>query len=82
MTTKLTLTMEDSVIDSAKKYARQKGKSLSDIVENYLKSIATPEDTTEKLSPKVMKMMGVIKLPENYDYKKELGNALAKKYNP
>jgi hypothetical protein len=80
MITKLTLTMEHSVIDSAKKYARQKGKSLSDIVENYLKSIATPEDTTEKLSPKVMKMMGVIKLPQDYDYKKELGNALAKKY--
>jgi hypothetical protein len=80
MTTKITLTMEDIVIDSAKKYARQKGKSLSDIVENYLKSIATLEDTTEKLSPKVMKMMGVIKLPQDYDYKKELGNALAKKY--
>jgi capsid protein len=80
MTTKLTLTMEDSVIYSAKKYARQKGKSLSDIVENYLKSIATPEDTTEKLSPKVIKMMGVIKLPQDYDYKKELRKALAKKY--
>ncbi len=80
MTTKLTLTMEDGVIDSAKKYARQKGKSLSDIVENYLKSIATPEDTTEKLSPKVIKMMGVIKLPQDYDYKKELRKALAKKY--
>ncbi|WP_369817392.1 DUF6364 family protein [Pedobacter sp. Leaf41] len=37
--TKLTLTIEDTVIDSAKKYARQKGKSLCDIVENYLKSI-------------------------------------------
>jgi len=80
MTTKLTLTMEDSVIDSAKKYARQKGKSLSDIVENYLRSIATPEDDTEKLSPKVMKMMGVIKLPQDYDYKKELRDVLAKKY--
>ncbi|WP_316805954.1 DUF6364 family protein [Pedobacter agri] len=80
MTTKLTLTMEDSVISSAKKYARQRGKSLSDIVENYLKSIATPEDTTEKLSPKVMKMMGVIKLPQDYDYKKDLGNALTKKH--
>jgi ABC-type phosphate transport system ATPase subunit len=80
MTTKLTLTMEDSVIASAKKYARKKGQSLSDIVENYLKSIAAPEETTEKLSPKVTKLMGVIKLPQDYDYKKELGNALATKY--
>jgi hypothetical protein len=49
MTTKLTLTMEDKVIDSAKKYARQKGKSLSDIVENYLKSISTHKVTAEDL---------------------------------
>ena len=80
MTTKLTLTMEDGVIDSAKKYARKKGKSLSDIVENYLKSITTQEETTEVLSPKVTKLMGAIKLPEDFDYKKELGNALLKKY--
>ncbi|RZL12199.1 MAG: hypothetical protein EOO89_19945 [Pedobacter sp.] len=80
MITKLTLTMEDNVIDAAKKYARQKGKSLSDIVENYLKSVAAPEDTAPKLSPKVTKMMGAIKFQEDYDYKKELGNALAKKH--
>ena len=80
MTTKLTLTMEDKVIDSAKKYARQKGKSLSDIVANYLKSISTHEITTEDISPKVAKLKGVIKLPEDFDYKKEIGNALVKKY--
>ncbi len=81
MTTKLTLTMEDKVIDSAKKYARQKGKSLSDIVENYLKSISTPEATTDDLSPKVARLKGVIKLPEDFDYKKEIGTALVKKYS-
>jgi hypothetical protein len=80
MTTKLTLTMEDEVIDSAKKYARKKGKSLSDIVENYLKSITANEEKTKALSPKVTSLMGVIKLPEDFDYKKELGNALVKKY--
>lgn len=80
MTTKLTLTMEDRVINSAKKYARQKGRSLSDIVENYLKSISTQEKMTEELSPKVARLKGVIKLPEDFDYKKELGNVLVKKY--
>ncbi len=80
MTTKLTLTMEDKVIDSAKKYARQKGKSLSDIVENYLKSITAQERDTPSLSPQVTKLMGVIKLPEDFDYKKELGAELGRKY--
>ena len=80
MTTKLTLTIEGEVIDSAKKYARKKGKSLSDIVENYLKSIAAQETNTENLSPKVTALKGVIKLPEDFDYKKELGAAIIKKY--
>lgn len=80
MTTKLTLTMEDSVIDSAKKYARDKGKSLSDIVENYLKSITLQENREEQLSPKVTALLGSIKLPKEFDYKKELSTALNKKY--
>ncbi|QKJ31037.1 hypothetical protein HQ865_15160 [Mucilaginibacter mali] len=80
MTTKLTLTMEDGVINSAKKYAREQGKSLSDIVENYLKSIAAPEEQAEELSPKVARLMGIITLPEDFDHKKEMGNLLMKKY--
>ena len=83
MTTKLTLTIEDKVIDSAKKYAQKKGKSLSHLVENYLKSITaiTKENKEEVISPKVLKLMGVIKLSNDFDYKAELGNALAKKYS-
>jgi len=80
MTTKLTLTIEDKVIDSAKRYAQKNGKSLSHLVENYLKSITTKEIKEEVISAKVLKLMGVIKLPKDFDYKVELGNALAKKY--
>ena len=81
MTTKLTLTIDDSVITSAKKYAKKKGRSLSQIIENYLKSISTDEAKKEKKhSPKVQQLLGSVKLPENFDYKKELGNALSKKH--
>ena len=80
MTTKLTLTMDDSVIDSAKEYAREKGESLSAIVENYLKSITAREEPNLVMSDKVRKMMGVISLPDDFDYKKELGNAIAQKH--
>ena len=81
MTTKLTLTIEEQVIDSAKKYAQKKGKSLSHIVENYLKSIAAKDITEPALSPKVLKLMGVINLSNDFDYKSELGKALSKKAN-
>jgi hypothetical protein len=81
MNTKLTLTIDDKVIDSAKKYAREKGKSLSDIVENYLKSIILKEDKEDtSISPKILKLMGSVKLPPNFEYKAALGKALAKKY--
>jgi len=80
MTTKLTLTIEEKVISSAKKYAQKKGKSLSNLVENYLKSISLKEADLNSLSPKVTKLMGVIKLPADFNYKAALGNSLSKKY--
>ena len=80
MSTKLTLTIEEKVIASAKRYAQKKGKSLSHIVENYLMSITSKENSDEAISPKVLKIMGVIKLPEDFNYKKELGSIISKKY--
>ncbi len=79
MTTKLTLTIEDKVIGSAKKYAQKNGKSLSQIVENYLKSITTKENNEHTISPKVLKLMGTINLPKDFDYKVEISNAISKK---
>jgi hypothetical protein len=80
MTTKLTLSIEDKVISSAKKYAQKKGKSLSHLVENYLKSISNKDSSNLPISPKVLKLKGIIKLPNDFDYKSELSNALSKKY--
>ena len=70
MTTKLTLTIDDSVISIAKKYAKQKGKSLSGIVENYLMSLTSKQHKEDNISPKILKLMGAIELPEDFDYKK------------
>ncbi len=80
MTTKLTLTIDDSVISVAKKYAKKKGRSLSDIIENYLKSLTSKEHQEEKISPKILALMGTVQLSDDFDYKKELTKALAKKY--
>jgi hypothetical protein len=80
MTTKLTLTVEKDVIESAKVYAKQNGRSLSALIENYLKALTQKENPEEELSPKVRELMGSIKLPKGFDYKKELTEALSKKY--
>ena len=81
MNTKLTLTIEQSTIEKAKKYANVKGRSLSNIVENYLKAI-TKEDNIEStdLTPIVKSLKGAFKAPKNFDYKKELSKRLTEKY--
>ena len=81
MNTKLTLTIEETVIVKAKRYATSKGRSLSDIIENYLKVI-TEEESIDKaeLTPLVKSLKGSFKAPENLDYKKELTKRLSEKY--
>ncbi len=80
MTTKLTLSIDDQVIESAKKYAKGKGKSLSGIVENYLKSISNSKSGSAGISPRIKKLMGSIQVSKDFNYKKELRNAIGKKY--
>jgi len=80
MNTKLTLTIEQSIIEKAKSYAKEKGRSLSDIIENYLKVITTEQRDIEDISPLVNSLRGSFKAPENFDYKKELSQGLSEKY--
>ncbi len=80
MQTKLTLTLEQNIIEQAKLYAKDKGRSLSELIENYLKVVLDDNQHKVKLSPSIKKLKGAIKLPENFDYKKELTESLSAKY--
>lgn len=81
MNTKLTLTIEETTIAKAKKYANAKGRSLSDIIENYLKVITKENsDDTIELTPIVKSLKGSFKEPKNFDYKKDISSALIEKY--
>ena len=79
MTTKLTLTVEKTVIDRAKAYAKKTGRSLSELIESYLENI-TEENHTSDLSPKLKKLVGSVKLPADFDEEKELRSAIEKKH--
>ena len=82
MNTKLTLTIEQSLIEKAKRYAKGQGRSLSDIVENYLK-VVTNEDhsTVIDSTPITSSMKGAFKAPKDFDYQKELVKGLSEKYS-
>ena len=81
MNTKLTLTMDPMIIEQAKKYAKQQGRSLSDLIENYLKAVVMPvEEAKLDLPPTVKSLKGAFKLPADFDYKKGITDALTEKY--
>lgn len=83
MNTKLTLTIEQSIIEKAKEYAHKKERSLSDLIENYLKALVANDETIkidEELAPTVKLLKGSFKLPQDFNYKKEITDRLSEKY--
>ncbi|MCB0820541.1 MAG: hypothetical protein KDC13_07955 [Bacteroidetes bacterium] len=81
MNTKLTLTIEQSIIEKAKRYARDRERSLSDLIESYLRALTDEKEIDEgDLSPTIKQLRGSFKLPKDFDYKKELTESLSKKY--
>lgn len=81
MNSKLTLTIEESVIKKAKLYAKSRGRSLSDIIENYLKVITDDNWAIEiETTPMVKSMKGSFKAPEDFNYQEQLSKGLTDKY--
>lgn len=82
METKLTLRLNDQIIEKAKIYARSHKISLSKMIESYLDSL-TNQNEKEKnklITPFVESLSGVIDLPSDFDYKKEYRDFLDEKY--
>ena len=81
MDSKLTLSIDKDVARKAKVYAKSNGRSLSDLVENYLKLLTRNSSIEDsEYTPRVKSLLGCITLPEDFDYKKEVADYLAKKY--
>jgi hypothetical protein len=66
MNTKLTLRMDEHLIDTAKRYSSKAGKSVSRLVEDYFAFIAAEEGATAavvptELTPRVRSLLGVLR---------------------
>jgi hypothetical protein len=70
--TKLTLSIEKSLITKGKSFAKNTGRSLSELVEHYLDTLTSEKTDNEHISPKLKKIIGAVKLPEDFDEEKEL----------
>ena len=71
MDSKLTLKLNENVIERAKKYASSKSLSLSRLIENYLNSLTQEKDDEFEISPFVRSISSGKSIPADFDYKKE-----------
>lgn len=81
MDTKLTLKLNQKIIEKAKEYASNKKMSLSRLIEAYLQSLTTENDTSEfEISPFVKSITTGTEIPTDLDYKKDYSDYLIERY--
>ncbi len=81
MDTKLTLKLDQEVIEKAKVYARNKKISLSRLIEAYLQALTSEDSRSEfDISPFVDSISTGRSLPNDLDYKSEYANFLMERY--
>jgi len=73
MQTKLTLRLEEELIEQAKSYAAQAGKSISQIVADYFKLLSAPQQQ-QKSPPLTQSLRGLLRNSQldETDYRKHL----------
>lgn len=73
MQTKLTLRVDDSLIQQAKDYAKQNDKSLSQIVTDYFRALTESKNPVVN-APITQSLIGVLDVPDvdELDYKRHL----------
>lgn len=80
MDKKLTLSLDESVIEHAKLYAEKNKISLSKLIEAYLKSMVDNKTKHLEITPLVKSLSGVIELPSDFDIRGEYTKYLIEKY--
>ncbi len=83
MQTKLTLSIDKAVIHKAKLYANRREKSLSQIVEDYLKSVSTDEvskSPVDNIPPVAKSLAGILKGKDDFDFRTSITEYLEKKH--
>lgn len=70
MQTKLTLRLEEQLIDNAKRFAKQSGKLLSQMVADYFTQLEKPPVTSDKELPSVTaSLKGSLQGTDEIDYR-------------
>jgi len=79
MKAKLTLSIEDSIVQKSKRWAKIRGDSLSGIIEDFLKSMLEKGSSTDFNQWKESVQLEA-DLPADFNWKKERERYLIEKY--
>ncbi|MDP8203499.1 MAG: DUF6364 family protein [Candidatus Tenebribacter mawsonii] len=80
MNTKLTLSVDQKIIEEIKSYVKKHQVSLSKMVENYFNYVVQKTKPEVKSSAIVEELTGIINLPGDFNEKEEYYNFLSEKY--
>ena len=81
MDKKLTLSLDENTIYSAKNYAKSNNISLSKLIESYLKTLTTNQTKKQtNITPLVKSLSGVISLENGFNSKDTYTEYLIDKY--
>ncbi len=80
MDKKLTLSLDNTIIEKAKKYAKSNDTSLSKLIESYLSSLTKKNKKESEITPLVESLSGVITLDNDFDVKESYTDYLIEKY--
>ena len=68
---KLTLSVDDQVVQRAKQYAKERGTSVSELVEGYLDAVSRPLKGV-KDPPVLREIRGILRKGDREDYRQHL----------
>lgn len=80
MDKKLTLSLNEKIIETAKLYAKSNNISLSKLIESYLGTLTKREKKENEITPLVKSLSGVISIDDDLDIKDEYTQYLMEKY--
>lgn len=78
--TKLTLSVDEAIVDQAKQIAKKNGTSVSAMFSRFIQTMAAGRRTGIRPGPIAQEASGLIQLPPDKDYKELLTEALMEKY--
>ena len=80
MDKKLTLSLNERVIEKAKIYAQNNEISLSRLIESYLSSLIENKTQAIEITPLVESLSGVVSIPQDFDFRNNYTDYLLEKY--